>query len=278
VATVAAKWNVDAQDEPEPLQVTARWASEDGGSGLQETMKVRACASPREEVTDETRSLLAGYHILSVGLFSGYSARESTIVAEGFEKLVMRTEQSSGALEVYLDNLPEGGVCVTFVAQRDHMVEMVQPVASAVFDYYEPGRRGEVILQASAAVPSEGVVTTSASPSTTRDTPESTTILASGDTTSPGSDSTTSASSGHTTEDSVQSTTVDSSAGSSTAPGSPNTTSTPSYSTTAEAWESTTSGASVSTTFEEVLSSPACSSIGGAVAVSTMVSLARQLL
>jgi len=167
VATVAAKWNVDAQDEPEPLQVTARWASEDGGSGLQETMKVRACASPREEVTDETRSLLAGYHILSVGLFSGYSARESTIVAEGFEKLVMRTEQSSGALEVYLDNLPEGGVCVTFVAQRDHMVEMVQPVASAVFDYYEPGRRGEEVLQLAVATDAAGQITTSQAPSTT---------------------------------------------------------------------------------------------------------------
>mmetsp|Transcript_62276 Transcript_62276/g.166904 ORF Transcript_62276/g.166904 Transcript_62276/m.166904 type:complete len:105 (-) Transcript_62276:85-399(-) len=79
----------------------------------------------------------------------------------------MRTEQSSGSLEVYLDSLPEGGVCVAFVAQRDHMVEMVQPVASAVFDYYEPSRRGEEVLNMEVAMDSEGQITTSLAPSTT---------------------------------------------------------------------------------------------------------------
>jgi len=166
VATVAAKWNVDRQSEPEPLVVTARWASEGGASGLQGTMKVRACAAPNDAVTEATRSLLAGYHILSVGLFSGYSARESTIEAEGFPKLVMRTEQVSGTLEVYLDSLPEGGVCVSFLAQQDHVVEMARPVASAVYDYYEPARRGEEVLDLEVATTAEGQVTTSA-PSTT---------------------------------------------------------------------------------------------------------------
>mmetsp|Transcript_62271 Transcript_62271/g.166862 ORF Transcript_62271/g.166862 Transcript_62271/m.166862 type:complete len:138 (-) Transcript_62271:58-471(-) len=111
----------------------------------------------------------------------------------------MRTEQSSGSLEVYLDSLPEGGVCVAFVAQRDHMVEMVQPVASAVFDYYEPSRRGEEVLNLAVATTAEGQVTTSASPSTT---------VVSESTSEAGSDGSTSVESELTTTNSSESTTL----------------------------------------------------------------------
>lgn len=57
--------------------------------------------------------------------------------------------------DIYLDRLPKEGVCMAFMADRQHEVEELQSVRSEVMDYYTPSRRGGNMLTYAQATDAE---------------------------------------------------------------------------------------------------------------------------
>eukprot|EP00927_Polykrikos_kofoidii_P021737 TRINITY_DN20493_c0_g1_i2.p1 TRINITY_DN20493_c0_g1~~TRINITY_DN20493_c0_g1_i2.p1 ORF type:complete len:1003 (+),score=144.98 TRINITY_DN20493_c0_g1_i2:405-3413(+) len=144
VATVASRWNTDTDLEPASFTLIQSWRPSEvmvDGRRLVESdssalMNITSCAAAAQELDS-----LDGYHVYRIGLFSGYSADAATCGSSS-EGLIKRVEPGDGYVDLYLDRFPEGHVCVSCLAERQHTVEELQPVRSEVFDYYNPSVRG----------------------------------------------------------------------------------------------------------------------------------------
>lgn len=145
IASVLARWNTDFDEEPAVFEVAQQWTQ------IGQRMNVSVCTLLQGEGEGEgDQKLLDGYHLLRVGLFSGYIA-DAASLAGGPPGLVQRTEPGDGCFDIYLDRLPIEGVCMFFVAEQVHEVKELQSVRSEVFDYYTPSRRGGSMLTYSEA-------------------------------------------------------------------------------------------------------------------------------
>eukprot|EP00051_Salpingoeca_urceolata_P027040 m.479780 g.479780 ORF g.479780 m.479780 type:complete len:1606 (+) comp21606_c0_seq1:182-4999(+) len=123
------------------------------GSGVSESVSgsngvvIQACARSAE------RSATLGMSVISVDLFSGFSADTASLQdLVDSNKNVKRFDIDETTVHLYLDAITGNNVCYKFLATKQFAVKNLQAVKVEVFDYYEPAKSTSQVLQPRAGV------------------------------------------------------------------------------------------------------------------------------
>jgi len=127
-------YNLPAQPVDPCYELEVHWFE---STSLSST--VRGCATPFPNCS----SVQEGMWIMSVGLFTGYSASKQSLEARRLEGALKRYELGDTRVELYLEELDAASpTCVEFNVTKDHDVRRLQAATSEVFEYYSPERKG----------------------------------------------------------------------------------------------------------------------------------------